>query len=85
MSLRPSDSELLNLKERVIRSERASHIQGQGIGLYLANYICELNDIDLKIELGKNREYFNQDTYSDFIATLTFNEIIHVDNKEIDN
>lgn len=85
MSLRPSDSELLNLKERGIRSERASNIEGQGIGLYLANYICELNDIDLKIELGKNREYFNQDTYSDFIATLTFNEIIHIDKNEIEN
>ena len=76
VSIRPQSKDISSLKERGVRSDRTNEINGQGIGLYLVNYICELNNIDFKIDVGKEIEYSNQFPYSEFIVTLTFNEII---------
>lgn len=76
-SLRPHENELNKLTVRGVRSSRIeSNVQGQGIGLYLANYICELHGIDISFKLGKDRYFENSLPYSDFIVTLIFHDVI---------
>ena len=77
-SRRPADHELNTLLERGVRSKSvSSNIQGQGLGLYLARYICESNDISLRLSLGKRIETDSDGgKYSDFIVTLQFNGIV---------
>lgn len=76
-SVRPHEHELRKLTERGMRSTRIdSQIQGQGIGLYLASYICELHDISITFSLGKERYFVNEIPYSDFYVVLIFHNII---------
>lgn len=76
-SLRPHENELNRLVNRGVRSSRIeSNIQGQGVGLYLANYICELHNIDMSFKLGKERYFDNALPYSDFVVTLIFHDVI---------
>lgn len=84
-SIRPHENELKKLTERGIRSSRInSQIQGQGIGLYLANYICELHNISMDFRLGKDRYFADGIPYSDFYVTLTFHNIIKDENFDYD-
>lgn len=75
LSIRPKDHEVQQLFERGIRSEKVEEVQGQGIGLFLAKYICDIHDIDISIKLGNNHIYNNGKTYSDFTVKLIFNNI----------
>ena len=76
-SVRPHEHELRKLTERGVRSTRIdSQIQGQGIGLYLANYICELHNISMDFRIGKERFFESGIPYSDFYVSLTFYDII---------
>jgi signal transduction histidine kinase len=77
LSIRPLDKEINRLTDRGFRSERTSNIQGLGIGLYLANFICDLNNIELKINVGKNITYQDSLQYSDFTVTLIIHNIIN--------
>lgn len=77
-SQRPADNELNSLLERGIRSKLVKeNTPGQGLGLYLARYICDANNISLKLSLGKRVETDNEGIkYSDFVVTLEFNGIV---------
>jgi len=77
-SQRPAECELNSLLERGIRSKNISDKTiGQGLGLYLARYICDANNISIKLSLGKRIESDNDGIkYSDFIVTLQFNGIV---------
>lgn len=76
-SVRPHEHELRKLTERGVRSTRIdSQIQGQGIGLYLANYICELHNISMDFRIGKERFFESGIPYSDFYVSLIFYDII---------
>lgn len=76
-SQRPSEQDLNILLERGVRSKSVSEkTPGQGLGLYLARYICDANNISLKLSLGKRIEADKEGTkYSDFIVTLLFDGI----------
>lgn len=43
-------NEVSNLCERGVRGSNVRNLSGDGIGLYLAKYICDLHDIQLTIE-----------------------------------
>lgn len=77
-SQRPSEHEVGNLFERGVRSKNVSDkTTGQGLGLFIAKYICEANNINIDIKLGKRIETDNDDIkYSDFIVTLQFDGIV---------
>lgn len=76
-SLRPSEQEMNKLTERGYRGVNAGYLkQGKGIGLYLANVICEYHDIGMEFRLGQERYAYQNYIYSDFIVTLTFHDII---------
>ena len=76
-SQRPVENDLNLLLERGIRSKSVSDkTLGQGIGLYLARYICDANSISMKLTLGKRIEFDKEGIkYSDFIVTLLFDGI----------
>ncbi len=78
-SIRPADQELNSLLERGIRSKNVtSEKEGQGLGLYLARYICDANNISINLSLGKRIEEDDKGIkYSDFIVTLQFDGISH--------
>ena len=76
-SQRPLDQELHSLFERGVRSKNVvGRINGQGIGLYLARYICEANGILINLSLGNRIETDKMGIkYSDFIVTLQFDGV----------
>ncbi len=78
-SIRPVAHELNSLLERGVRSRNVNSDKvGQGLGLYLARYICDSNNISINLSLGKRIEVDNKGIkYSDFIVTLQFEGIIH--------
>jgi hypothetical protein len=59
-----------------VRSDRVESVQGQSIGLFLAKYICDIHDVDIKIEVGNNSIYYNSKVYSDFTVRLGFKRVI---------
>lgn len=68
---RPNDDEIEKLFEKGFRSGRVEGIEsGSGLGLFLAQAICELHDISIDLKIGDQRTYINQVAYSDFIVTL---------------
>lgn len=76
-SIRPDNHEINNLKVRGYRGRNTEGVQGQGIGLYLADAICHLHNIDLTFKIGDNKYYDhtnNDIAYSDFYAILKFND-----------
>ena len=78
-SIRPDNHELINLKMRGMRGRNTESVQGQGIGLYIADIICQTHNIDLTFKLGTEKYYDHTNdnvAYSDFNAILTFNEFI---------
>lgn len=77
-SQRPAEHEINSLFERGVRSKNVSDkTVGQGLGLYIARYICDANNIKIDIKLGKKIETDNEDIkYSDFIVTLQFEGIV---------
>lgn len=77
-SQRPIEHELNSLMERGVRSRSvAENTEGQGLGLYLARYICEANSIDISLALGKKIETDKDGIkYSDFIVRLVFEGIV---------
>lgn len=77
-SQRPAEHELNSLLERGIRSKNISDkTAGQGLGLFLARYICDANNISIKLSLGKRIESDRDGIkYSDFIVTLQFEGIV---------
>lgn len=77
-SKRPEDHELKTLLERGVRSKNVSNTtEGQGLGLYLAQYICGANGISFSLSLGKRIETDKEGTkYSDFIVTLLFDGVV---------
>ena len=75
-SLRPVEHEMNMLLERGVRSRNVMEkTEGQGLGLYLARYICEANCINISFTVGKRIETYNGTKYSDFIVTLVFEGI----------
>ena len=76
LSIRPQNHEIKQLFERGIRSEKVEEVQGQGIGLFLAKYICDIHNIDISIKVGDVIEYYNGRAYSDFTVKLIFNDIV---------
>jgi len=78
-SIRPVEHELNSLLERGVRSKNVTGEKaGQGLGLYLARYICDANSISMNLSLGKRIEVDDKGIkYSDFIVTLQFENIIH--------
>lgn len=77
-SQRPVENELNSLLERGVRSRNVMEkIDGQGLGLYLARYICEANNINIDLSLGKKIETDKEGIkYSDFIVKLVFEGIV---------
>lgn len=77
-SKRPVEHELNSLLERGVRSRNViEKTEGQGLGLYLARYICEANNINISLTLGKKIETDGDGIkYSDFIVRLVFDGII---------
>lgn len=77
-SQRPADNEVNKLFERGVRSRNVSDkTVGQGLGLYIARYICDANNIKVDIKIGKKIEIDDEGIkYSDFIVTLRFDGII---------
>lgn len=79
-SLSPDNSELARLKLRGFRGNNSESIQGQGLGLYIADMICQFHDIDLNFKIGKEKYYDHSNNnlaYSEFRAILTFNNFEH--------
>lgn len=76
-SQRPEEHELNSLFERGVRSKKISDkTTGQGLGLYLARYICDANNISIKLSLGKKIEQDKEGIkYSEFVVTLQFDGI----------
>lgn len=76
-SLRPKDNEIKLLMERNYRSTNVNgKTQGQGLGLFIARYICDANGIGIEINVGSRIETDKMDVkYSDFIVTLQFDGI----------
>ncbi len=76
VSIQPKEHEVKQLFERGVRSDRVESVQGQGIGLSLAKYICDIHNVDIKIDVGNNSIYHNSKVYSDFTVSLDFKDVI---------
>lgn len=74
-----NQNELLNLFERGLRGLNAenSKISGEGLGLYLAKSLCDLNNIDINIS-SNSETIFSLDNipYSEFNLTLKFRKLL---------
>lgn len=77
-SQRPSEHEINNLFDRCYRSKNVSDkTTGQGLGLYIARYICDANNISIDLKIGKKVETDNDGVkHSDFIVTLQFDGVV---------
>lgn len=77
-SQRPAEHELNNLFDRGVRSNNVTEkTPGQGLGLYIARYICDANNITINLKIGKKVETDQEGIkYSDFIVTLQFDGIV---------
>ncbi|HZH87348.1 MAG TPA: ATP-binding protein, partial [Brumimicrobium sp.] len=73
---RPEPEEIPKLTERGIRSKNVNGESGYGLGLYLANFIADLNGIDFNITVDKEIKYISGIKYSDFIVDLKFKNMI---------
>ena len=77
--IRPGDDEIKKLTDRNYRSRNVINRnveEGRGIGLYLLNQICSVNDIQLKIKLGNDNKYHNGYRYSPFFVEMKFDGMI---------
>jgi K+-sensing histidine kinase KdpD len=69
------ESELHQLFIREFRGSNSKGTEGEGLGLHLAKRLCEIHDINIKIELGTELGISLEGiSYQKFIATLTFNK-----------
>ena len=77
-SQRPAEHEINTLFDRGVRSNNVSEkTTGQGLGLYIARYICDANNIKINLKIGKKVETDKDGIkYSDFIVTLQFDGIV---------
>lgn len=76
---RPEKDEIPKLTQRNFRSCNVSHETGYGLGLYLANFIAELNDINLQIKIDDETKYIENKKYSNFIVDIVFKDMIIMD------
>lgn len=84
--IRPGDDEIKKLTDRNYRSRiviSRNKENGRGIGLYLLNQICSVNDIKLKIYLGNENKYFDGYRYSPFNVEMKFENIIKSEAEDI--
>lgn len=84
--IRPGDDEIKKLTDRNYRSRnviKRNVEEGRGIGLYLLNQICSVNDIQLKIRIGDDNKYRDGYRYSPFLVEMKFEGMIR--NDEIDD
>ncbi|MEQ8304855.1 MAG: ATP-binding protein [Cyclobacteriaceae bacterium] len=73
---RPEDDEIDKLVEKGFRSSKVNGIEsGSGLGLFLAQAICDLHSISMEIKIGEQRTFVNQLAYSDFAVTLRMNAL----------
>lgn len=80
--LRPGDDEINKLTNRYYRSRNIINRNmenGRGIGLYLLNQICSINDIRMKIKLGSENKYLNGYRYSPFFVEMKFDGMLSVE------
>lgn len=75
--IKPNSGELQNLTKRGYRGRsvaQCSKLKGRGIGLYLLAIICDMQNVNMHIEVGKETRAFNGDgyLYAPFIVTLKF-------------
>lgn len=72
--IRPFDGEIKKVTEKGFRSEKVKkhNIPGSGIGLYLLDQICQVNNVGLFISIGNGSKKINSINYSPFIVRLTF-------------
>lgn len=73
---RPESNEIPKLTERGVRSVNVNGEGGFGLGLYLANFIADLNGIGFDITIDKDIKYISGKKYSDFIVELKFKDMI---------
>lgn len=65
--------ELPRLFEKGFRGAQTRTLPGQGLGLFLANRVCEFHDVSISAETGRRDMYcFNGTSYSDFGVVLGF-------------
>lgn len=77
--IRPGDDEIKKLTDRNYRSRNiiSRNIEeGRGIGLYLLNQICSVNEIQLKIRVGNDNRYYDGYRYSPFFVEMKFDRMI---------
>jgi len=69
--------ELLNVFNKEFRSEAAkcTKISGSGIGLHLAQKICELHNININVDFKKENRKVKSIDYGTFIVELNFLKI----------
>lgn len=75
--IRPLEEEWTHLTERGFRSKTIidkTTIKGSGLGLFLLQQICDLNNVVLNIHIGNERKIIDGLTYSPFIVKFTFSE-----------
>lgn len=73
---RPEKDEIPKLTERGVRSCNVSNKTGYGLGLYLANFIAELNNISFDIKIEDEIRYIDNIKYSNFVVDLKFEDMI---------
>lgn len=75
--IRPNSGEMAHIRERGFRSQKVieeTNIEGSGLGLYLLQQICDLNNVKLDIHIGNGSMKVNGLGYAPFIVKLTFSE-----------
>lgn len=74
----PDSSEKKALTQRGFRSKAVEDlgIEGRGIGLYLLNQICAINEINLEIKIENENKFINGVRYSPFIVSMSFENMI---------
>lgn len=76
---RPEKDEIPKLTQRGIRSSNVEDKAGYGLGLYLATFIAEINDILFHIKVEDEIRYIGNTKYSNFIVDLDFRNMIEMD------
>jgi len=73
--IRPNVGEMAHIRERGFRSQKVideTSIDGNGLGLYLLQQICDSNNVKLDIHIGKGRQIVKGLNYAPFVVKLTF-------------
>jgi hypothetical protein len=76
---RPEKEEIPKLTQRGFRSCHVKEETGYGLGLYLASFIAEMNDINFQIKIEDEIKYIGNKKYSNFIVDLGFKNMIIMD------